>query len=179
MNQFILLKKEKINSLNQKIGLNSNILVYLISYPIIYKKQLEKIFNNKGVFYIHALSLKKDIEIQKVLKRDYSYKEKEIKSKIKDFLKKRNIEIVPINKEKRELAREREKICNENNISIHPPDSIIISDFVEHGITKVFSEDGTFVRASNFIGLPAEQILFKFDKKIQKELGKLKHFKIN
>lgn len=167
--------EEVVDSLEPKYGLDSNILTYLIYAPHVYRKQYKGILGLKGVFFVHELSIK---EAKKVLKKYYNYKEKEAKNAIKNFLKKHNIQIVPENKNARKLAFARLYLCIRDKIELHSPDNIIISDFKEFGINKVFSEDGIFIKAALHLGLKAARFLFKLDPDIMSRFGNLKHFKM-
>lgn len=176
--QFTLEYTEKISTLKPKYGLDSGIIVYSIMYPTIYKPQISRVFNREGLFFVHELSLREGMEIKKILVEEYGLSKKDALKEIDNFLKTKKISILSPNNAKMQLAEERMKICKEKGINCHLPDNIIISDFKEFGITKVFSEDGIFVNSSNFLGLPAERILFKLDSNIQKKFGNLPHFKI-
>ena len=133
------------SSIDIKYGLDSCVIVYLIAYPIIYKNKNAKIFDRKGIFYVHELSLRENMEIIKILIEKYDYTEKKAKEELADFLKKNNIQVVKTNHKKRTLALERAELAITRHINAHPPDSIIVSDFKEFGITRVFSEDGAFI----------------------------------
>lgn len=166
------------NSLNNKIGLDTPIIVYLIAYPKIYNEMWKKVFEREGIFYVHEISLKEDIEIKKILVEEYGHDKSKVDKEANDFLKKHNIQIVKTKGNKKEIAQAREQDCVKAGIKAHPPDSIMISDFIEEGISTVFSEDGSYIAAAHHLGLNAERILFKLDHKIQEKFGKLSHFKI-
>jgi len=138
----------------------------------------KKVFEREGVFYVHDISLKDDIEIKKVLVKKYGHKKSKVNKEVRDFLKKYNIQVVKSKPKKRALAKAREQLCINAGIDAHPPDSIMISDFIEEGIGMVLSEDGSYIKSAKHLGLNAERILFKLDREIQRRLGNLPHFKI-
>ena len=149
----LLIKRETKFIGERKVGLDSGVIIETIDNLGMYSNELNKIFSDNKVFYVHKRSLEPNAEVIKILvkKRGYT-KEKAIKE-VFDFLKKYKIEIVEKDFNNKEILDDLMKKCKKNNIEIHPPDCWIIADFKKKGINKVYSNNNHFLDASKLIGI--------------------------
>ena len=159
-----IFKQEEVKSLDIKIGLDTVILVHLIVHPELFEKQGARIFNRKGIFYIQDGQLDDNYEIKKVLRDKYNFPRKKAEEAVNKFLKEKNIQVIPKDKSKIIITKQRQMNCINNKIYVQFPDIMYISDFIDNGITKVFSEDGVFIKAAAFLGLNADRIFFPIKK---------------
>jgi len=124
------------------IGLDSNILINLITHPMI-GQYLDRKFNifQKSKLAISEISKK---EAMLVLRKKYQYAEADAKKELEKQINAFNIRVLSITENTFSIAK---------TIKIHYPDSLIIANFKENGVTSVFSIDSEFVRAARDSGL--------------------------
>ena len=125
---------------------------------------LSRIFNRNGIFYIHEGQLDENYEIKKNLREKYGFSKRKAEETVNKFIEEKNIQIISKDKSKKEITAQRMIKCINKKIMVHFPDIMYISDFIDNGITKVFSEDGVFIEAAKFLGLNAERIFFHIEK---------------
>ena len=146
------IKREVIFTGKRKVGLDSGILISLIDNRLLFGQELNKIFSEEDLFYVHRSSLSPNAEITKILMgKEYSFIS--ARKEIFKFSKKHKIGIIEKNLDNKEILNELIKKCKKNKVEIHPPDSWIIADFKKAGINKVYSNNNHFLDAAKQLGM--------------------------
>lgn len=165
--RFFSIKRETMFQGPRKIGLDSDCIIRTLTNPILYAVYQEEL-SKTGLIHIHEKSLK---EVPKVLERDYKLSKEEAEKKLKEFIEKKGVKIVPkiIGNPLLPIMKAE---CRRRGIKFHPPDSWIIADFKRFGINKVYSGNKHFLEACRLFGIDATEIP-SVDKRIKQEFRRL------
>lgn len=169
MKKGFVIRRESFFQNVRKVGLDSNVLINLVSNAEFYAHHLEKIFNEKDLFFVHKRCVKETID-KLIEKKGYS--EEEAKKSVNAFLKTYNIEIIEPDFGNDTLLNEMREKCKQHNIEFHIPDCWIIADFKKYGINKVYSTNNHFLDACKLFGIDAVKFP-TFERELKNQLKKM------
>lgn len=157
----------------RKIGLDTNILIYLYDQPHLYEYEETRIFRFNDTVFTHSICI---YELAKHIKKKEKYnKIEEALEEAKRFIKEKKITKIYYKPPKNDLKKfedESNKRLNQLNkkyLKCHWPDSLILLGFKKLGVNKVISTDEGFRICAIFLGMDGSSIP-SLNTKIKREL---------
>lgn len=170
--EFMIARKSFFQNI-RKVGLDSNVLISLITNADFFAYHLKKIFNEEDLFFTHRRCVKETVG--KLTEKE-GYNEEEARKAVNTFLKNYHIEIIEPNFDNDALLNEMREECKKRGIEFHIPDCWIIADFKKHGVNKVYSTNNHFLDACKLFGIDAVKFP-TFEKELKNQLKKMFSYK--